>query len=80
MPLFVRNKEVDRLVALLAARSRLSKTEVVRRALEGELQRMEGEPSLAEKGLAFVRELHARLGEPKGLPADKAFIDSLYED
>jgi hypothetical protein len=27
-----------------------------------------------------MRELDALWGEPKGLPADKAFIDSLYED
>jgi antitoxin VapB len=30
--------------------------------------------------MAFARELRAKGNPEKGLPADKAFIDSLYED
>ena len=78
MPLFVRDREVDRLVARLAELSKMSKTDIVRRALQSELERIEAAPSLVEKGLAFARALEARSGP--GLPADKAFIDGLYED
>ena len=80
MPLYVRDPEVDRLVAQLTEKLRLSKTEVVREALRKKCERVQSEPSLVEKTAAFVRELHERWGEPKGPPADKAFIDSLYED
>ena len=41
---------------------------------------VEGEPSLVGKTVAFVRDLNARYGEPKGPPADNAVIDSLYKD
>jgi len=37
-------------------------------------------PSLVELSMAFARELRAKGNPEKGLPADKAFIDSLYED
>jgi antitoxin VapB len=80
VPLYVRDAEVDRLVVQLAEKQHLSKTEVVREALRREWERVEREPSLVEKTAAFMRELDALWGEPKGLPADKAFIDSLYED
>jgi antitoxin VapB len=80
MPLYVRDAEVDRLVGLLAEKQKLPKTEIVREALREKWARVEAEPSLAEKAVAFVRELHARTGGAKGPPADKAFIDSLYED
>ena len=80
MPLYVRDPEVDRLVGQLAERQKLPKSEVVRQALREKWERLEAEPSLVEKTAAFVRELHERWGEPKGPPADKAFIDSLYED
>jgi len=33
-----------------------------------------------ERGLAFVRRLHARGNPALGKPVDKEFIDSLYED
>ncbi len=40
----------------------------------------QAEPSLVERSRAFVAEVRARSNPEKGLPADKAFIDSLYED
>ena len=52
----------------------------MRQALREKWERLEAEPSLVEKGLAFVRALHEKTGGARGLPADKAFIDSLYED
>lgn len=79
MPLYVKDQEVDRLAERLSALRKVSKTEAVRQALVHELQRVESEPTLAEKAVAFVRELDAKYPK-KGPPADKAFIDSLYED
>lgn len=79
MPLYVKDVEVDRLAGRVAALHRISKTEAVRRALMHELER-EGEATpLVERGMAFVRALHERAGQKKGMPADKAFIDGLYE-
>ena len=78
VPLYVKDKDVDRLAQRLAVLKRTSKTEVVRQALTHELERLEGAPSLVEQGVAFVRALHARSAPKPGLPADKAFIDDLY--
>ena len=80
MPLYVKDPEVDRLVGRLAEKQKLNKTEVVRQALQREWERLEETPSLVEKGLDFVRALHAQAGSERGPEADKAFIDGLYED
>lgn len=79
MPLYVKDIEVDRLASRVAALHRISKTEAVRRALLHELEREGEETSLVERGMAFARALRAS-APGKGEPADKAFIDSLYED
>jgi antitoxin VapB len=79
MPLCVKDPEVDRLAQRLARLRRMSKTEVVRQALQHELEREEGKPSLVEKGVAFVQALRARAQPAVGRAADKAFIDSLYD-
>ncbi len=78
MPLYVKDPEVDRLADRLASLRKLSKTEAVRQALQHELEREEGVPSVVERGEAFVRNLLARRRSADGKPADKAFIDSLY--
>lgn len=77
MPLYVKDREVDRLAERLAKVRRASKTEVVREALAHELQRLEGAPSLVERGVEFVRALHAR-AQPNAQLADRTFIDDLY--
>jgi antitoxin VapB len=77
MPLYVKDAEVDALAQRVASLYKISKTEAVRRALLHELEREQ--PSLVERGLAFARALRAQAG-PAGRPADKDFIDSLYED
>jgi antitoxin VapB len=77
MPLYVKDQEVDRLAERLAAR-KVSKTEAVRQALQHELEREVGVPSLVDKGVAFVRALQARARPALGQPADKVFIDGLY--
>ena len=80
MPLYVKDAEVDRLATRVATLQRISKTEAVRRALIHELERGGHEETLVDRGMAFVRALHERATPGKGQPADKAFIDSLYED
>jgi len=79
MPLYVKDQEVDRLADRLSTLRKVSKTEAVRQALAHELERAESEPTLVEKAVAMTRELNRKY-KPTGLKADKAFIDSLYED
>jgi antitoxin VapB len=79
MALFVKDREVDRLAERLATLQRTSKTEVVRQALRHELERIEGVPSLVEQGVAFAKALRSRSKIASGQPADKAFIDGLYD-
>ena len=75
MALVVKDAEVDRLAAL----QRASKAEVVRQALTRELERVGGVPSMVEQGFAFAEALRARAGVGEVQPADKDFIDGLYE-
>ncbi|UPA26477.1 type II toxin-antitoxin system VapB family antitoxin [Shinella oryzae] len=79
MPLYVKDREVDRLAERVSALRKVSKTEAVRQALAHELQRLEQEPSLVDKALEMTRVLNRKY-PPVGPAADKAFIDSLYED
>jgi antitoxin VapB len=79
MPLYVKDREVDRLAQRLSTLRKISKTEAVRQALAHELQRLEQEPSLVDKALELTRALNRKY-PPVGPEADKAFIDSLYED
>lgn len=79
MALFVKDPEVDKLADRLVAIRKVSKTEVVRQALIHELERERAIPSLVEQGVDFCRALRARANPANTLPADKAFIDSLYE-
>ncbi|WP_411036301.1 type II toxin-antitoxin system VapB family antitoxin [Shinella sp. BYT-45] len=79
MPLYVKDQEVDRLAERLSTLRKVSKTEAVRQALARELARAESQPTLVEKAIAMTRELNRKYS-PTGLKADKAFIDSLYED
>jgi len=79
MALFVKDPEVDKLAERLVAIRKVSKTEVVRQALLHELERERAIPSLVEQGVEFCRTLRARGNPDKAIPADKAFIDALYE-
>ncbi|WP_020179600.1 type II toxin-antitoxin system VapB family antitoxin [Methylopila sp. M107] len=80
MALFVKDPQVNALAERLMAIKRVNKTEAVRQALENEIAREQEKPDLVEQIAEFVRDFHARAGPNKGLPIDKAFIDSLYED
>ncbi|TGD97119.1 type II toxin-antitoxin system VapB family antitoxin [Methylobacterium nonmethylotrophicum] len=79
MALFVKDPEVDALAQELASLKRVTKTEAVRQALRGALDRERGERDLVAQSIAFARGLRERAG-PNPRPADKAFLDGLYGD
>jgi antitoxin VapB len=80
MAFHIKNPETDALARKVAAAKGLGLTQAVHEALRNELARTASEPSLIEKSLEFSRRLCAK-GHPElGKPADKEFIDSLYED
>lgn len=80
MSLYIKSAEVAAMADRLATLRKVTKTEAVRQALQHELEREAEKPDLVEVGLAFARALRARGNPELGLPVDKAFIDSLYED
>jgi antitoxin VapB len=80
MAFHIKNAKTDALARRVAALKKLSLTEAVHTALAHELEREQGKPSLVDLGVRFARDLRARGNATKGLPADKAFRDSLYED
>ena len=79
MPLYVKDPDIGRMAERLASLRQVSKTEAVRQALQHELDREQGKPSLVEKAVAFVQALKARSRPAEPGAADKAFIDSLYD-
>ncbi len=92
MPLSVTDPEVERLTEELARRHGISKTEVIRQALRHEAAREgtapapdgagngdESPSAFVERIRVFTRELRLKGNPAHGLPADKAWIDSLYE-
>ena len=79
MALYIKDPEVDRMVERVSRIEGVSKTEAVRRALRRELEQVEPAPSLEERMEAFLRDLEASAPVARGLPVDKAWIDSLYE-
>jgi antitoxin VapB len=80
MAFHIRNLETDRLARRVAALKRTGLTEAVHSALEHELERVQGVPSLVDRIAEFRKRVRA-LGNPKkGKPADKAFFDDLSGD
>ena len=80
MAFHIKNRETDALARQVAALKKTGLTEAVHAAISHELERERAKPSLVELSRAFVRDLRAKGDPKKGLPADQAFIDSLYED
>lgn len=78
MPLNIRSDEVNRLAETLARRTRQTKTEAVKRALQNEITRLDRETPLIER----LKPLQARVAArpATGLEADKAFYDSLNDE
>jgi antitoxin VapB len=80
MALFVKDPEVGQLADRLVVIRKVTKTEAVRQALLHELEREEARPSLIDRGVEFCRALRARSNPAQAMPAEKDFIDSLYEN
>jgi antitoxin VapB len=80
MAFHIKNPETDALARRVAALKKTGLTEAVHTALSHELEREKAKPSLVELSRAFASDLRAKGNPAKGLPADKEFIDSLYED
>jgi antitoxin VapB len=80
MAFHIRNPETDALAREVAAIKKIGLTEAVHEALRHELERAKKRPSRVETLLQFARDFRASGDPEKGLPVDKEFIDSLYED
>lgn len=79
MTILIRNAETDALARKLAKLKGVGITEAVHDALRRELDAIDAKPSLVERGVKMTRELRAKGDPAKGMPADKEFIDWLYE-
>lgn len=77
MALYIKDSEVDALAGELAAAKRLNKTEAVRQALQHELERHRGKPSVVDLAVKFSRELRARGKPTRRRKANKRFFDEL---
>jgi len=80
MAFHIKNADTDALARRVATLKKTGLTEAVHVALANELERETEKPSLVEIGMAYARQVRARGNPERGKPADKAFIDSLYED
>lgn len=77
MALYVKDPDVDALAQELASLKRTTKTEAVRQALRGEIDREKGRLDLVAQSLAFARDLRERAG-PNAMPDDRPSRDELY--
>jgi len=80
MSYLIKRADVVELVDRLAAAKSLPKIEAIKLALERELEREAAKPSLVDVTLDFAAQLRKRTDPEGGLPADKAWIDGLYEE
>lgn len=80
MTVLIKNRETDALIRHLAKLKGVGLTEAVHEALENELKRQHEGLSLVERSRAFTQRLMERARPDLGKPADKEFIDWLYED
>ena len=78
MPLNIRSEDVNRLAERLAAKTQLTKTDAVRRALENELRRLDEKLPLRERLRPIQREIQS--WPATGLEADKDFFDDLSRE
>lgn len=77
MALFIKDSEVDALAQELASLKRTTKTEAVRLALRGEIDREKDRLDLVAQSLAFARDLRQRAG-PNATPVGQVVPDELY--
>jgi antitoxin VapB len=77
MALYVKDPDVDALAQELASLKRTTKTEAVRQALRGEIDREKDRLDLVARSLAFACSLRERAG-PNAMPVGQAVRDELY--
>lgn len=85
MPLYLRDREIDEMIGLLAVKTKRSKTDIVRSALKKEIANENIAHSqkihdVVKIGTEFARKLRS-MGNPKiaRAPMTKEEIDDLYE-
>jgi antitoxin VapB len=76
----IKDRKTQELARKVAASKGLNIAQAIHEALRNELERELEKVDLVERGMAFARALRAQAGAEAGKPADKEFIDSLYED
>jgi antitoxin VapB len=76
MAFHVKDRTTDQAVRRLAQLKRKTLTETIREAVEQEYQRERAKVPLIDR-LRPIQESFAAVSRPGGLPADKAFFDSL---
>ena len=79
MAFHIKNPRTDELARKVAKAKGVSLTAAVHQALEHEYKRETGRSDFVERTMEAVRQFQEKGDRTKGLPADKAFIDSLYE-
>jgi antitoxin VapB len=80
MPLYIKDPDVDELARRYQKLSKAnSKTDAVRQALKRAVDELAGKPTLADIAASLCRDFRAMANPSRGEPADKAFVDSLYE-
>lgn len=78
MAFHIRDEETDRMVRELAERTGAGLTETVREAVRAQLRQTSLQPSFDER-LKAIQDEVASWGD-SGMPADKAFYDSLNDE
>jgi hypothetical protein len=79
MTLLLEDEDVVQLASRLAERRKVSPTQVLRDALKREWRREMGDTSVIDAVKAIQSKVRALSDPQKSRPADKDFIDSLYE-
>jgi antitoxin VapB len=75
----IKDRATDQAVRRLAQLKRKTLTETIREAVEHEYQRERAQVPLIDR-LRPIQEQFAAVSRPGGLPADKAFFDTLSGD
>jgi hypothetical protein len=79
MTLLLEDEDVVQLATRLAERRQVSPTQVLRDALKREWSREVGDTSMIDAVKVIQSKVRALSDPQKARPADKDFIDSLYE-
>lgn len=79
MAFHIKRTETDALARKVAKAKGTSLTTAVHQALEHEYQRETGRSAFMDDAVDLIRRFREKGDRAKGAPADKDFVDSLYE-